>query len=143
MARKVCVFLLLTAALVFAFSTGAEAARQSFGPFSVDVPRGWQIAETNNQLTFTAPDESAVLTIVVEEIEGTSLKAVAEAFAEEMGGPKPVAAEGLFHFTYEEDGVKCNAIVQKIDGTDIYTVIVAAGEHPELEGMLESFETAN
>ena len=142
MARKVCV-LLLTAALIFVFSTGAEAVRKSFGPFSVDVPGGWQIEETNDQLTFTAPDESAVLTIVVEEIKGTNLKEVAEAFAEEMGGPKPVAAEGLFHFTFKEDGVECSAVVQKIDGTNIYTVIVAAGEHPELEGLLTSFEIAN
>ena len=141
LSKKVSLFLLLTAALVFAFATGAVAERRTFGPISLDVPKGWQIEEDDNQLTFTAPDDSAVLTFIAEEIEETTVKDFAKAVAEELEGTKPVASDGGFEFTFEsEDGLECNVFVMGIEGTDTYLVIIMAGEHPELENLLDSFE---
>jgi len=137
--RKLSVFLLLAMALVFAGS--AEAARRSFGSVSIDVPKGWQVEESDEQLTITAPDESAALSIVTEVIEGATMKDVAEATSKEMKGSKPKAAEGGFAFTCKTDeGVDCNVFVTGDEDEGIFIIMIVAGEHPDMEGMLNSFE---
>ena len=64
--RKFCLFLLLET--VFFFARDVEAARQIFGPVEADVPKGWEVTEDDEQLTFLAPDKSAALTIPLPSI---------------------------------------------------------------------------
>ena len=64
--RKVSVLLLLAA--VFVFAGNSEAKMMTFGPLKADVPNGWTVEESEEQVAFTAPDSSAVLAIIVHEL---------------------------------------------------------------------------
>jgi hypothetical protein len=139
--RRFSVFALLAVAFAFAFVPVAEAARQTFGPISVVVPSGWQVTEEETQLTFTAPDNAAVVSIIIDELEGYTLKDIAEGVAGELNGSAPVAdADGDFSFTFQnEHGVDAVAVVTGgIEGFFMLWLLV--GEHPDMQSLLGSIQ---
>ena len=150
MVRKVSVFLLLAAVLVFAGFTGyAEAARRTFADaFSVDVPSGWQVEEEIEddiaQFNFTAPDGSArVIIIVGENEEGFTAEAFAAGMAEALGGSEPEEDEdGDFLFTFtSDDGLDGVAFVSVDE--EIILTFLKIGDHPQMDSLLNSFEAVD
>ena len=142
--RKVSVFLALAAAFAFAFAPVAEAARQTFGPISLVVPSGWQVTEEETQLTFTAPGNAAFVSVIIDELEGSTLKELAEGVAASVNGSAPVAdSDGDFTFTFKnEHGVDGYAIVTGDKAKDFFVLWIVVGEHPELAALLGSVEEA-
>ena len=140
MARKVGVFLLLTV-FIFAFAADAEAARRTFGAISAEVPAGWTVEESEGQLTFLAPDSSAVLSIITGPLEGYTLAAVAESMSQELNGSAPEAMEGGIGFFFEnESGVQCMVFVTGSEEAGFYAIAVQAGDHPQMQALVESVE---
>ena len=139
MIRKVSAFLLLAA--VFCFAGGAEAVKRTYGPLEVDVPNGWKVEETDDQLTFTAPDSSAALTIVVEILKGTTMKEVAEDMSRQLKGDAPTSVDGWYGFTFRnEHGIDCDTVVVGDEETGFYMVMMKAGDHPQMDGLINSIE---
>ena len=137
--KRVSVCLLLAAVIAF-MPLAADAARQNFDHVSVDVPAGWQVDETDTQLTFTAPDESAALMISINVIEGTSLEDFAEATANDVGGVNLQAEGEGYSFTFNSDGFDCEAFVTAVEELNVYIYIAAIGKHPQMEALLSSFQ---
>ncbi|GHV45512.1 hypothetical protein FACS1894204_04830 [Synergistales bacterium] len=138
--KKVLAVLLLFAA-VAVFVTGAEAAKQSFGPLTVDVPNGWNAQEANDQIVFTAPDNSAALTIGVAAIEGESLENIAKGLAQALGGGAPQKAEGGYAFSFKnENGVDCLMSIAGDEAQGFYMGIMQTGDHPQMKGLMDSIE---
>ena len=140
--RKVSVFLVLVAAFAFAFVPVAEAARQTFGPISLVVPSGWQVTEEETQLTFIAPGNAAVVSVIIDELEGSTLKEIAEGVAASLNGSAPVAdSDGDFTFTFKnEHGVDAFAVVTGDEAEDFFVLWIVVGEHPEVADLLGSVE---
>jgi len=138
--RKVSVFLVLAVAFAFAFAPVAEAARQTFGPISLVVPSGWQVTEEETQLTFVAPGNAAVVSVIIDELEGVTLKEMAEGVAASLNGSAPVAdSDGDFTFTFKnEHGVDAFAVVTGDEAEDFFVLWFVVGEHPELAALLGS-----
>jgi hypothetical protein len=136
-------FLVLTAvfALLFA-SFAADAAPQTFGPISVDVPNGWQVEESETQLSFKAPDNTAAVTIILEELEDSTVEEMAEEVSEGFNGTPPEAGPaGGFVFSFKnENGVNCNAFISGDEDEGYVVLVIAAGEHPQLAALLDSIE---
>ena len=142
--RQVGVFLVLAVAFAFAFVPAAEAARQTFGPISVVVPSGWQVTEEETQLTFTAPGDAAVVSVIMDELEGHTVKEIAEGVAASLNGSAPVAdSDGDFTFTFtNEHGVDAYAVVSGDEAQDFFILWFVVGEHPEVAALLGSVEGA-
>ena len=142
--RKVSVFLALAAVFAFAFAPAAEAARQTFGPISLVVPNGWQVTEEETQLTFTAPGNVAVVSVIFDELEGSTLKELAEGVATSLNGSAPVMdSDGDFSFTFKnEHGVDAFAIITGDEAKDFFVLWLVVGEHPEVAALLGSVEEA-
>ena len=144
--RKVSVFLLLAAVLVFAGIVGsAEAARQTFGnAFSAEVPEGWNVEdESDDELvnfTFSAPDGSAKMAIMIGTNEGWDAMEIAANMANEMGGSTPVLDEdGDATFTFEsDDGLNGEGFVTA--GDEIFIILLGLGEGSEAEALANSLQ---
>ena len=143
MVRKVSVFLLLAAVLLF--GGYAEAARRTFGDaFSVDVPSGWQVEEEGDestaQITFTAPDNSRASIFVGVNDEGATARDVAVEIAEAVGGSTPVADEdGDYTFTFRsDDGLDGAGFVAVNE--EVAVIFLVIGDNPQMEAFLGSFE---
>jgi len=141
-ARKARVFLLLLAAFIFAFATGAEAERQRFGDFEIYVPEDWTVQSAGVQTTFMAPGNVAALSIIIDTATGTSVEEVARVHSEAHYGTTPEeVGEGTFVFTFQnENGIETSVIVVGLGDSDDYMIWVTAGEHPQLGYLIESFE---
>lgn len=137
-------FLALATAFVFAFAPAAEAARQNFGPISLVVPGGWQVAEDENQVTFTAPGNAAAVSVIIDELEGSTLQELAEGVADSLNGSAPVVdSDGHFTFTFmNEHGIDAHAVISGDEAEDFFVLWIVAGEHPDLADLLGSVEEA-
>jgi len=139
-ARKIGVFL-LSAVFIFAFAAGAEAVRQRFGNIAADVPAGWTIEGSENRVTFVAPDESAMVSIMVNVAEGFTLQEIAETVAQEYGGSALQEVGGAYVFGFQNEyEVDYSVIISGDEETGFYMVWVIAGEHPQLGALIESIE---
>ncbi|GHV41297.1 hypothetical protein FACS1894187_22940 [Synergistales bacterium] len=140
MSRKVLAVLLLASA-AFVLATGAEAAKQSYGPLTVDLPDGWNAQEADDQIVFTAPDNSAALTIGVAAIEGESLENIAKGLAQALGGGTPQKVEGGYAFSFKnENGVDCFMSIVGDEAQGFYMGIMQTGNHPQMKGLMDSIE---
>ena len=136
--RKWGVFVLLLAA--FFFAGAAQAEVMSFGPLTVDVPDDWDVEETEGQLTFAAPDESAALTIIVDTLDGASVEDMANAMAQQLGGGSPKASNGGYAFAGSYNEAKCEAWVGGDEDKDFVVCLITVGDHPELEDLVNSID---
>jgi hypothetical protein len=138
--KKVLALLLV---LALAVVSGAEAARRNFGGISADVPEGWIVEDSDEQIAFSAPDESAFVTIVAHPMEGMSLEEFAQGTAEGLGGKAQKSGNGYGFSFYDEDSrLDCEAMVVEKKSVGVFLIIVAGGEHDDLESLISSIELA-
>ena len=138
--RNVSVFLFL-AVLIFVFSADAEAATRRFGTVSVDVPDGWTVEETDDMLAFMAPDQSALFSVMLETLDGITFKEFAEGVVGQLNGSVLEEAPHMLAFSFKnEHGIDSEAILaQNRNNPNLVTMMIKVGEHPQLEGMINSF----
>jgi hypothetical protein len=88
-----------------------------------------------------APDKSAALTIMVGDLEGYTLQAVAVGMSRELSGGTPEAVDCGFFFNFlNEYGVDCQALVTGDEEAGFYMIWIQFGEHPYMDALLESVE---
>ena len=128
-------------AVLTVFGASSEARVMEFDHFSIDVPAGWQVEEDKENYTvgFTAPDNSAALTVAVIENEGMSLEEYAHGIQNELNGNNLQELEGgyMFEFT-TANGVDSIGIVSGDD--DMVMLLTIIGEHDDIDAMVNSME---
>jgi hypothetical protein len=135
-----CFAVVLLVWAAFAVS-GAEAARKTYGVISVDVPSGWTVEDSDDQITFMAPGNEAGLTIIAGETEGAPLKALAQEMSKQLGGSAPKESDGAYAFSFKNDnGVECPSFLTGDEDIGMYMCIIIMGEHPQMEALLDSIE---
>jgi hypothetical protein len=135
-----CALALLTALLG---TNPAIAGMQQFQDFSVDVPKGWSVERDGLTVAFRAADDSAAMSVTVEPTahlsrEGVSVEELAQAYAAELQGSKPVLEEpGCYSFTFTSpDGLPSEASIV-VSGRRFYLITIS-GKHENLAHMVES-----
>ncbi|MEA3284432.1 MAG: hypothetical protein U9Q00_05555 [Synergistota bacterium] len=130
---------LLSLVLVLALSLSAFAATMEYPRFSIDVPDGWSVSQDGSTVTILANDKSAALTVTVEDNDGTAIKDLADAYAKQFKGTEPEVEDDVYMFGFQNDnGVDCYAVICGDDSE--YILLVVIGDHPQLEGMIDSIE---
>jgi hypothetical protein len=121
----------------------AYAEVKEFSDFSIDLPPGWDIQREGATAAFIARDKSATLVVTVEStadtfFEGMSAEELAEAYAEEFKGSKPVKADpNCYSFTFKSpEGVDSEASIIVMEKR--FYLITISGKHKDLIGMVES-----
>lgn len=136
MNRKSIVLALLA---VFVVSSIAFAAVKTFGHISVDVLDGWSAAQDGTTVSLTANDNSAALTVTLEENDGTDLELIAKEYAKQFNATAPVFEDDVYTMSFKNaNGVDCNVVISG-DG-DMYVMLVMIGEHPQMEQIVDSLE---
>ena len=123
--------------LILVFALCAGAAQVEFNGFAVEVPDGWTAQERGTTVVIRANDDSAVVSVTLDTIEGATLKEIAEAFAGELGGSKPQFDGGVYRFNFQnEQGVDS---VMLISGEgNKFTAVSITGDHPEVGIIVDS-----
>ncbi len=129
--------------MVLAFAGTACAEIQEFRYFSLDVPEDWSVNEDGAEVTVTAPDKSASLSITADDPKGKTIAELAEEFSRELKGTAPEKDEedegGAYSFEFN-NGVSYAVI----DGDeDMYLLIIGTGveRNADILGeILESLE---
>ena len=132
--------LLVALTLVALFAVAAFAGVQDFGRFTIDVPDGWTATKDGETVGIVKDDNTASASITVDSTDGSSLKEIAEAFVEALGG-KNLAADGdtfTFEFT-NANGVESKAVVSGDDKDYCLIVMTGIENAPDdFSAMLES-----
>lgn len=124
---------------IFSVSSVAFAAVQDLGKFSIDVPSDWSIARDGNTVSITADDNSAALTVTVEENDGTDLKLIAKEYAKQFKGTAPVFEDDVYVLSFvNENEVECNVVIS--GDKDMYVMLMIAGENDKMEDIVDSIE---
>ena len=76
--------LALAAVLAVVFSSAAFAGVQDFGKFTLDVAEGWTAENQDGTTIITKNDNSAQLTIAINDAGGATKAQLAEAFVDEF-----------------------------------------------------------
>lgn len=130
---------LLSLVLVLAFSLSAFGATIEYSRFSIEVPDGWRVSQDGNTVTILANDKSAALTVTVEDNDGTAIKDLAYAYAQQLNATEPEEDDDVYMFSFQNpSGVGCNAVICGDDSE--YIMLVMIGDHPQMEGMIDSIE---
>lgn len=131
---------LISLMLVLVFSISAFAGVQKFDKLSINVPDGWSASQDGSTVTVLANDKSAALTFTIEDNDGTPIKDLADAFAKQFKATEPeVDEDDTYYFTFKNPSdVDCNVILYGDD--DEYLMLVMIGEHPDMEGIIDSLE---
>ncbi|MBQ9420055.1 MAG: hypothetical protein IJU31_06760 [Synergistaceae bacterium] len=123
-------------ALVALFAVAAFAGVQDFGKFTVDVPEGWTASQDGETVAFLKNDNTASASVTVAETEGASLKELADAFVEALGGKNLQPVDGTFTFEFtNENGVVSKAVLSGDDKN--YALFVMTG----IENAPNDFDT--
>ena len=140
MTKKLYLAVLVAFLAALTFGASAEAARQTFEHFSINVPAGWTVDDDreNSTVTFVAPDESAALTISAFEHGGASLDDLANALMQQLDGAGLRAFAQTYQFSFSAEGVDSLAFVAIHEAYCMFTTII--GQHADIQGMLESVQ---
>jgi hypothetical protein len=123
---------------VFAVA-GSEAAKKNFGAITADVPDGWTVEDSDEQITFMAPGNEAALTIIAGATEGAPLKDIAQELSKELGGSAPKESDGGYGFSFKTpEGIECPTFITADEDLGMYMCIMVAGEHPQMEALIDS-----
>lgn len=115
--RRILLFLLAAVvACVASAAAVASAEVREFGKefrYTVDVPKDWIVEQDgDSKVTFTAPDNSASLVVLVERNQGakpSDLEGIARDVSEQTGLAKIVKnRDGSYLLSGEIKGVECN-----------------------------------
>ena len=120
----------LAAVLALVLSSAAFAGVQDFGKFTVDVLQGWTASEQNGTAVITKNDNSAQLTISIEDAGGATKQQLAEAFVEEFSKSfkevtAPVAdSDGDYSWDMvTANGAKSHAMLS-LEGSDFVLLVM-------------------
>jgi hypothetical protein len=136
---------MFVAALCLTFFTIASATAEprDFTDFSVDLPSGWTVQREGSTTAFIAPDGSASLQVAVElltRMDGMSAETLAEAYAAELRGSRPVMVDNdpdYYSFTFTSpEGMESEASIVVSDRN--FYLITVSGRHKDLAGLVES-----
>ena len=123
----------------------ARAEVREFTDFSIDLPPGWDVQRDGITVAFIARDKSATMVVTVESTtgmfsEGLSAQELAEAYAEELKGSKPVMEDNdpnYYSFTFKSpEGVESEASIV-VSGKRFYLITIS-GKNKDLAAMVES-----
>jgi hypothetical protein len=119
------------------------AELKEFPDFSIDLPSGWHIQREGITTAFIAKDKSATMVVTVESttgmfFEGMSAEELADAYAEELKGSKPVKEDpNYYSFTFKSpSGVDSEASIIVV-GKQFYLITIS-GKNKDLARMVES-----
>jgi hypothetical protein len=122
-------------------AAGAEAAKKDFGAITADVPDGWTVEDTDDQIAFMAPDNAAALTIIAGATEGVALKDLAQEMSKGLGGSAPKESDGGYEFSFKNpNGIECPTFITADEDLGLYMCIMIAGEHPQMGALVNSLE---
>jgi len=103
--------------------------RRGIGDFTVLIPHGWSVIdEQHNEIIVGADDDSAAVAILAVDMESLSLRQVALDLSRELGGTRPELDDGLYVFTFSEDGIDSMAFVAEGDYEYQYVIIFISGD---------------
>lgn len=130
--------------LSFALCAPAMAEMKTFGSFKVDVPNGWTSqqlpAESGKGVVLGAPDKSASISIAIAPTGGMTIKDIANAQAQALGG-KAEEMGGVYHITGKMESVDVSVFISDADKGNMVVISIAGNiNHPEVEGILDSIE---
>ncbi|MDR2529457.1 MAG: trypsin-like peptidase domain-containing protein [Synergistaceae bacterium] len=118
--------------------------RRRFGNLSVVIPRGWSVIDEDEELFLVGADDGAsAVGIVIGDMEGQTLRQLAGALSKELGGTTPERDDdGVYIFSFSDDGTDTLVCVAEGDDKSLYTAIFISGdgEHPGVEEFLSSLE---
>jgi hypothetical protein len=115
----------------------ADDRLRTVGRFSLEVPRGWSVVESDDDsILLGADDDGTALGLVVSGNEGMDLEEAAAAYAKEQGGPAPDWDDDseMYVFTYSDDGVETRVMVGGA-GPDEHVMMFIAGETDNQEAL--------
>jgi hypothetical protein len=121
----------------------ARAEFREFPDFSIDLPPGWDILREGATVAFIAADKSATMVVTVEYtadtfFEGMSAEELAEAYAEEFNGSRPVKEDPRhYSFTFTSPG-GTDSEASLIIMEKSFCLITISGKNKDLVGMVES-----
>lgn len=133
--------LLLSAAMaLLSWTMPALAEPRTFGPFSVDVPAGWEADYEEGCLTLAAGSPQSILMICSLPLDGQPFGEAVLEMAEVFEAVPKRDNDGdySFQFQNEEMGLTVHAVVTQEDGS--IKLVGLAGEHPDLEKILGSLQ---
>ena len=129
--------------LSLGFTAPGYAEIREFTDFSIDLPPGWDVQREGITVAFIAKDKSATMLVTVESTTGTftesmSAEELAEAYAEELKGSKPVKEHpNYYSFSFKSpEGVDSEASIVVV-GKRFYLITIS-GKNKDLAGMVES-----
>ena len=121
----------------------AEDRIRDVGSFTVKVPLAWSVVEEEeDSIMLGADDDSAIVSIMIDDSEGQSLRQISQAIAREFDA-KPVSDDGgeTYTFTFTEDDVEFLAVTGDMgDGRYILFLIGGDMNNPGVEQILDSVE---
>ena len=111
------------------------------GSFRVTVPQGWSVLEEEDDLvTLGTDDDTTALSIIIGDMDGTSLGRIAREFSEKLGGTRPEFDEDGYSFSFNEDGVDGAAFLVGDDEHYVLVLLFGDLENPDVPGILSSLE---
>lgn len=131
--------LLLAAVALAALVAPAEAEVRLFKHFKADVPPGWQVIDEGEHVVFAAPNESAVVTVTIQDAQNVSAQSIAEMMSKGLKGTTPVwdAASGGYIFDFvNKENMPGKALVKVQGATALILAIM--GDNPQVAGLVNS-----
>jgi hypothetical protein len=136
---------MFTVALCLTFFTLASAMAEprDFTDFSVDLPPGWTVQREGVTTAFIAPDGSASLQVALERLthtDGMSAESLAEAYAAELHGSRPVMVDNdpnYYSFTFTSPEGEASEASVVVSDRKFYLITVS-GRHKDMAGLVES-----
>ena len=135
--------LALAAVLALALASVSFAGVQDFGVFTVDVPSGWTAEQDGTTVGFVKNDNTASMSVTVDENDGSSIDDLAAMFVKELNGKnltKDKEGNAVFDFT-TANGVTSKAVLN-CDAKHFALIVLTGVENAQSE-MYSIIDTLN
>ena len=123
-----------------------ESRIRDVGSFTVAVPRNWSVLdEEKDAIILGADDDSAAVSIMVDDLEGVDPDLLAREVSRELGGTEPEPDDdGMYRFSFVQDDVRAEAFLVEDGDADKYVLIILFGDtaNPAVQEILGSLEDA-
>lgn len=138
---KKLLILALVMVMTIAFSGAADAAKQEFYDFSIDVPAGWSanVDKGEYSVSISAPDGSESVLFKQVSAEGMDSFSFAQSTANELGGSFPTEENGVYGFVFSDNGVNMNVLAWLMEAEGWGVVMKSNGSFENLTAMMGSW----
>ena len=133
----------LAAVLALALASVSFAGVQDFGVFTVDVPSGWTAEQDGTTVGFVKNDNTASMSVTVDENDGSSIDDLVAMFVKELNGKnltKDKEGNAVFDFT-TANGVTSKAVLN-CDAKHFALIVLTGVENAQSE-MYSIIDTLN